>query len=181
MNRASHSPRSAFTLVEILVVISIILLLMGLLVPMIAGILRRSREKAAETSIDLLTAALHQYQMEYNDFPPDNFPTADTSEALFYHLCRSFQKGERTIGPFLGNSSIYMKDKDGNGYCELYSPLYGKYSYCALKNAAGQPWGFLLVDPGADQRLGGSLDPLTGFTPDASGDSKDNLYRKGRP
>ena len=181
MNRAPHSSRSAFTLVEILVVISIILLLMGLLIPVISGAIRTARQKAAQANIDLLTAALHQYEMEFNEFPPDNFPTADSSEALFYHLCRTFQKGERTVGPFLEHGKVNSADKDGNGYAELYSPLYGKYSYCALQNAAGQPWGFLLVDPGEDQRLGGSLDPQTEFTPDGTGDSKDNLYRKGRP
>jgi len=181
MNCAPRSPRSAFTLIEILVVISIILLLMGLLIPVIGGALRSARLKAAQANMDLMMTALLNYKMEYNEFPPSNIPTADGSEALFYHLCQTFQKGERTVGPFMEHGKVNSADKDGNGHAELYSPLYGKYAYCALQNAAGQPWGFLLVDPGEDQRLGGSLDPQTEFTPDGSGDNKDNLYRKGRP
>jgi prepilin-type N-terminal cleavage/methylation domain-containing protein len=180
MNRAAAAPRHAFTLIELLVVIAIIISLMAFMVPHLAGVIERSRQRAAEATMSVVEMSLLQYQTVFGDFPPDNLPTADGSEALIYHLCRVHRVGERTEGPFLDANKVTLRDTNNNGNLELFSPSGGKIQYFTLTNAAGHPWGYLLIDPGKDKKLGGTVDPQNGFVPDGTGDEKDNLTHKER-
>jgi prepilin-type N-terminal cleavage/methylation domain-containing protein len=180
MKRTAAAPRRAFTLIELLVVIAIIISLMAFLVPVISGVIDASRRKAAEATMSIVSMSLGYYQNTFGDFPPDNVPTADGSEALIYHLCRVHQVGERTEGPFLDANKVSVRDTDGNGNLELISPMGGKVHYFVLTNAAGRPWGYLLIDPGKDRKLGGTVDPANGFVPDGTGADKDNLTHKER-
>jgi type II secretory pathway pseudopilin PulG len=59
------------TLVEILVVISIIALLAGLLLPVIGAVRRRGQVTATVLEIQNLKAAIEQYKQKFGDYPPD--------------------------------------------------------------------------------------------------------------
>ncbi|MBT4693261.1 MAG: prepilin-type N-terminal cleavage/methylation domain-containing protein [Planctomycetaceae bacterium] len=63
--------RLGMTLVEILVVISIIALLAGLLLPVIGAVRRRGQVTATVLEIQNLNAAIEQYKQKFGDYPPD--------------------------------------------------------------------------------------------------------------
>ena len=62
--------RSAFTLVELLVVIGIIALLAALLTPVVMRSLASARNAAIKAEIDMLHMAIMNYQSEYGVLPP---------------------------------------------------------------------------------------------------------------
>ncbi|MCM2371753.1 type II secretion system protein [Aporhodopirellula aestuarii] len=75
MTTAAHSsptsPKSGFTLVEILVVIAIIGILAAIAIPAITGGVTRAKVAAIKLEVNSIASAVNQYQLEYGDFPPD--------------------------------------------------------------------------------------------------------------
>ena len=61
--------RRAFTLIEILVVISIIAILMALLLPALAKVKDRARQEEAHNDLLNIVVAVKQYQTEYGKLP----------------------------------------------------------------------------------------------------------------
>lgn len=59
-----------FTLVELLVVIVILAILVGLLVPVIAGAVNRANDAQVKADVENLASALTRFQTEYGDLPP---------------------------------------------------------------------------------------------------------------
>ncbi|MBB3204582.1 prepilin-type N-terminal cleavage/methylation domain-containing protein [Rhodopirellula rubra] len=75
MTTATHqSPppsKPGFTLVEILVVITIIGILAGLLIPAITNSIRRANETALKLEVNSIAQAVEAYKEKYGDYPPD--------------------------------------------------------------------------------------------------------------
>ena len=70
-NHASALPqRSGFTLVELLVVITIIAVLAALITPAVFQARRSGQISAIKAEIDLLHMAMMHYKNEYGSFPP---------------------------------------------------------------------------------------------------------------
>ncbi|MEO2020273.1 MAG: type II secretion system protein [Pirellulaceae bacterium] len=70
--RTSHQHRrSAFTLVELLVVMTIIGILIGLLVPTIRGVMMRAEVTRIVMEIKQLESGLEAYKKHFDDYPPD--------------------------------------------------------------------------------------------------------------
>ena len=63
--------RIGMTLVEVLVVISIIAILAGLLVPVIGAVRRRGQITATVLELQNLKNAIEQYKQKFGDYPPD--------------------------------------------------------------------------------------------------------------
>jgi prepilin-type N-terminal cleavage/methylation domain-containing protein len=164
-----------FSLVELIVVIAIISILLSMLLAAIAAAWRYSQVSAASVQLSTVAHGLEQYRLDFGSYPPDNYPTANSSEALAYHLCRKLKKGDMEYGPYLGN--ITPADHDKNGYPELWSTLKTPYNYIITLDSKGRERGYITVDSGWDKKLGGTLDPSAGFVP-MNEDAADNLLQR---
>ena len=81
--------RSAFTLVEMLVVITIIGVLAGLISVAVSAAARRARVMAISREVEQLQAALSTWKEKYSEFPPDFGGTeAGNSNATWRSLAR---------------------------------------------------------------------------------------------
>ena len=70
--RARDNDEAGFTLVEMLVVITIIGLIMGLVGPRVLGYLSESKVKAAKIQIESLSAALDLFYLDNGRYPAAN-------------------------------------------------------------------------------------------------------------
>jgi prepilin-type N-terminal cleavage/methylation domain-containing protein len=73
--RAPMPPRrrDGFTLVEVLVVVSVIILLLGILFPAFTAIRRSQKVKRAEATLEALCSGIDAYQNDYGVYPPAAF------------------------------------------------------------------------------------------------------------
>jgi general secretion pathway protein G len=70
MNQGTdHLRRSAFTLVELLLVLAILALLAGLVLPKLAGTGERAKVKAAVAQIDSFKTALNLFEVDNGHYP----------------------------------------------------------------------------------------------------------------
>ncbi len=66
----SVSPRRAFTLVELMVVIVIIGIIAGFALPAIFSAVKAARQGAYKLEVDTLADAVEKYRTKYGDYPP---------------------------------------------------------------------------------------------------------------
>jgi prepilin-type N-terminal cleavage/methylation domain-containing protein len=93
-------PPSGFTLVELLVVISIIAILAGLIVYLLPGISEKKVRGRVKTELAVLVMAVNNYKAKLGFYPPDS-PGSGTN-ALFYEL----------TGTLRDTNAPYFIDKD---------------------------------------------------------------------
>jgi type II secretory pathway pseudopilin PulG len=67
--RRLGSDRSAFTLVEMLVVIGIIVLLVGILLPTVMSVRRNAEKNAVRMELQTISLALEAYKADFGDYP----------------------------------------------------------------------------------------------------------------
>ena len=89
--------RIGFTLIEILIVISIIAVLAGLLLPAIGAVRRRGQVAATVLEIQSLKNAIEQYKQKFGDYPPDG----SNSVVLERHIRIAFPRIHNTEMIFL--------------------------------------------------------------------------------
>lgn len=78
MNRVPRRPH-AFTLIEMLVVISIIIILMGLLFPAFKGVQDQAKRTQAKNDLTQIATAVSGFYTEYGRYPLTPSPAADTT------------------------------------------------------------------------------------------------------
>ena len=86
--RIPHSPRSGFTLVEMLVVIVIIGVLAGLVLPAINAAREAARRAGIVMEISNLHSAMQDYRNTYSSYPPN----ASDAPAMVRHFKKSFPR-----------------------------------------------------------------------------------------
>ena len=117
--------RGAFTILELLVVITIIAVLTGLSFAVIRGVFRKARIAQASVEVLNLQAAIEAYRHALGAYPPD---TGGWNEAvtdprsIHRYLCRKIMDpfAKKEIGPFFSLGAIGIKrfeplDADGLG------------------------------------------------------------------
>jgi prepilin-type N-terminal cleavage/methylation domain-containing protein len=83
-------PRSAFTLVEMLVVLGIIAVLAALLLPAAMGAVTRARNAAIGIEVNQLATAVESYKTDKGDYPPNMRPGLEA--AFLAHVRRCYPK-----------------------------------------------------------------------------------------
>ncbi|MGI5816665.1 MAG: type II secretion system protein [Armatimonadota bacterium] len=76
-----NNRRHGFTLVEMLVVISIIVVLVAILFPVISGARHKARMVRCQTNMSALTQALTEYKRQYHRYPPR--PAYDSDAEIY--------------------------------------------------------------------------------------------------
>jgi len=174
--RASSSPSCGFTLIEALAAIVIIsflgFALWGMLGPFPA---RAPGRRFAEAGLHNLTHALEVYKSDFGSYPPDNFPSDNGSEMIWYYLCRAHSCGDSKYGPYLKVKPGNLAASDRLAAWKYRTPYGGDYHYIRKVDSDGECRKFLLVDPGRDKQLGGQLDREKGFIVNDRKKAADNL------
>ena len=157
--RKDCSRRSrGFTLIEVLIVISIITFLMGVLVVAFTGVRKRALKAKTMAQLEAIEAAFSQYYMYFHKYPPDSHPTGsdldgiENSECAVYYLMTAFRVGENMphtttkpsidAGPFLDVDKEMLKDDaaDGvDGHMSLIDPMGKVWFYDKAPEAADYP------------------------------------------
>jgi general secretion pathway protein G len=78
-NPKHRSPRTAFTLVEIMVVVVIIGILAAILVPVLGGISRRAKEAAVKIEITSFESAISDFRTRFGHEPPSHIDLYEQS------------------------------------------------------------------------------------------------------
>jgi general secretion pathway protein G len=120
-----------FTLVEMLVVISIIALIMALVGPRVLNFLTESKVKAAKIQIESLSSALDLYALDTGRYP-------SSSDGLDALMQRPGNIGSWN-GPYL-KGAIVPKDPWGNSYIYRSPGQHGAYDILSY-GADGQEGG----------------------------------------
>ena len=79
-------PRLAFTLIELLIVISIIGILAALLFPVLGSVKRQQYLRNATAEMEQLETAIQRYKAAEGFYPPDNNTNRPTYTQLYYEL-----------------------------------------------------------------------------------------------
>src|SRR6185295_5510954 len=95
MSIRSRSKRG-FTMMELLIVVTIIAILASILLPIVSSFRRSARVAAAKQAMNAITMALDKYKEDFESYPPDNAPSSNGSEILYWHLCRRIVPKVRT-------------------------------------------------------------------------------------
>jgi general secretion pathway protein G len=127
--------RGGFTLIEILVVITVIALLAGLVAPNVFRHVGAAKEATARSQIDMLGAALDAYRLDNG-----RYPTTDQGLSALWQEPTGPPPPVNWRGPYLRKP--VPLDPWGNAYA-YRSP------------GEANPWGYDLVSFGADGTPGG--------------------------
>jgi prepilin-type N-terminal cleavage/methylation domain-containing protein len=108
--RHSSSVILAFTLIELLTVISIIAILAAFTVPVLKGIKRQQYLRSAQAGMEQIETAIERYHAAYGFYPPDN-PTNALVNQLYFELLGTTVITNASLG-VNGNPLVYQSLDD---------------------------------------------------------------------
>jgi prepilin-type N-terminal cleavage/methylation domain-containing protein len=98
--------RPGMSIIEILVVVSIIALLIAILLPTMAMIRTRAKVRSTKAMIESLSTALQQYLTDFDDYPPSTIAKlsgpAPEADSLYKYLCGANNLGVTANGKHYG-------------------------------------------------------------------------------
>jgi prepilin-type N-terminal cleavage/methylation domain-containing protein len=126
--------RKAFTMVELLTVVTIIALLLGILLPSISAIRTKARAIAQKAQFNTIEMALEAFKQAYGDYPPSDYDDAGPP--------MNYMGSQKLAEALLGWDLMGFHPKTGwraDGYSDAFG---GTASYDPLKTRltpSGQP------------------------------------------
>jgi general secretion pathway protein G len=123
LDRHARSTERGFTLIEMLVVLTIIGLIMGLVGPRVIGYLSESKVKTARIQVDAFAAALDLYYLDSGSYPA----SGDGLGALV----KKPDGASSWNGPYL-KSNVVPNDPWGRPYVYVFPGQHGVYDLMSL-------------------------------------------------
>jgi prepilin-type N-terminal cleavage/methylation domain-containing protein len=159
--------KAAFTLIEMLAVVTIIVILAGIVITSMGFITEKQARSKASVQIALLTRALEEYKLDMGTYPatPDvasitsSVGTATSATYLWLPL---FKDGYDYTNP---NTPPANWTKATKIYCPDLNPISSNQGWVTKGT---MPATSTIVDPWGNQYCYRSAAPLTGTTPNAS-------------
>lgn len=121
LRRASRKSGSAFTLVEILVVLAIGAMIMAVAIVNVGPLIFTGKEKATRMFLGQMDGVMLQYQMTMGDYP-------STAEGLKALVTAPADKAARWAGPYVKGGDTAIIDQWGEPY---------QYRYPGVRNKTG--------------------------------------------
>lgn len=139
------TPRDAFTLVEMMLVIGLIVLLAGLLIPAAGWALNRARRAKAVTEIAQLQTAMGEYYQIWDEYPPDSVPGEnwDSGQCLVFYLGTRFRAGEHPTPPWSSTPMLWTATRSGGPLFDFPADRIGNVEITGNDNhwVFVDPWG----------------------------------------
>ena len=117
LRQSCYRSRSAFTLIELLIVISIIAILAAMIIPAGMMVKRAGAIRKAKAEIKLVALAIDSYKDKLGHYPPDNAvltnPDRFVLNPLFYELQGTIRTGVGANEVFQtldGRTNVYVRD-----------------------------------------------------------------------
>lgn len=116
-----HQERAAFTLMELLLVMAILVILLGLVAPRFMGTQKKANINAAKSQIGLFKPALDMYATDLN-----TYPTTEQGLLSLVEVPGEIENPKKWTGPYVDN---LPKDPWGHDYQYAYPPTNGKKDF----------------------------------------------------
>jgi len=136
--------RKAFTAIELIIVVAVLLILMGMLMPVVSGVRATAKKKLAKTEIAGIRLALERYFADTGEYPPDNSDYGDRQDLVTLDDARNAPGGS----PYAASLYYYLCGPTGRG---IQVPddlrVYGPYTNFKQKQLRPFADSFVVVDP----------------------------------
>ena len=119
MSRQLNS--NAFTIIELLSVMVIIVILAGITVPIVSSVRKNAKKGVTSAQIAQLELALKQFESDFGVYPPDSYITSDAAISLggvYIPLDDDFGTGTKCLVFFLGSEFTF----DSDDFKGVYGP-----------------------------------------------------------
>lgn len=118
-----------FTLVELLVVVTVIAILAGLVLGVAGQIQNKSARARAETEITAISNALESYKAEYGFYPSNSSPGLQGAQVLYQSLCTTDQAMNPSGRIFFTFTEAMPGSAGGGVPPAILDPLSNPYEY----------------------------------------------------
>jgi prepilin-type N-terminal cleavage/methylation domain-containing protein len=134
--------RKAFTIIELIIVIAILLILMGMLMPVVTGMRQRAKRKLAKTEIEGICLALEKYFASTGEYPPSNSDYGEIPNEV------TLGGNDPTDPPLATSLYFYLCGPEGKGIKIPGDPrVYGPYIEFKGKRLAPRGGSYVVKDP----------------------------------
>jgi len=118
-----------FTLVELLVVITVIAILAGLVLGVAGQIQNKSARSRAETEITAISNALENYKAEYGFYPSNSMSGLQGAQVLYQSLCTTNTAMNPSGRIFFTFPKAMAESAGGGTPTAILDPLSNAYEY----------------------------------------------------